>query len=1803
MADEELPIPDSDMPLPEGGPSAPTAVAPQQSAGQNVISVNIEDEMRQSYLDYAMSTIIARALPDVRDGLKPVQRRILMAMSDLNLTPGAQHRKSAKIAGDTSGNYHPHGEAVVYPTMVRMAQPFSLRYPLVDGQGNFGCFTGDTKIKLLDGTEKSFAELAALPKGEVFHVYSVDAAGRIVVGKGRYSRITRRDAALLEVTLDSGERLRCTPDHRFLLRDGTYKQAQHLTVEDSLMPGYFDTAPVKAGMNEYLRVQQPSTGQYEFVHCLADDYNKQQGLARPMQGAFVRHHSNFSRWDNRPSNIERMGFLEHLHLHAAHTKELWQDAAFRETQRQGVQRYYDQTPQAREQRRERMTRQNKDEAFRAANGQRASAGLKRRFAADATLAAAISERMAALWQDPDYREKMSFALSGVEKRTLSPKEKERVAQVISEKSRAMWGDEAKRTEIVQAISQAMASPEVRARVSAGVRQVWQNPAHRAKYGDNHFSQMAQTLWADPAAREQHSEKIACQRQDTAFVEAQKAGVRRSNARRLLGNPHMMTELAAKASAALTEKWQDPTHRQQVMRQRIAKYGSLLIAQVGRDNVTPEAYEANRNANWMPKLATALRYYSSFDELVASAQTYNHKILSLRWLDETADVYDITVDEHHNFLLASGVFVHNSIDGDPPAAMRYCVTADTLVVTGNGLVPMGDISQDGGEDIQARVLSHGGVTHTASKWFDSGVHPTLHVQTRHGYQVTGTDNHPLLTCRADDRGRPSFHWKTLGELAAGDVLVVDRSEKLWPEHPVALSPLHPTLPPKSRTQRHALPATLDSDLAFLLGALTAEGTVRDTCIDTNTHDGAYAEMFQAAWARVFPTCRLHVFERQATGYGKKPFLQMQVVSQHVIAFLRALGLNGKSGQRSIPPAVLRSSQAVAAAFLRGLYEGDGAVEQSGQSLLRVSLCSNSERLLTETQTLLLRFGITSSRFRDSKRGMGRLCLVGQDNLHRFAGKIGFASPAKREALFHVLVAQSGRALPQKDSIPLIAAYVRARAGRHREWLAKNNFDRPERFALALPCLREAMQDAADSQMLAFLAQANYLYDPVTEISEAGRQRVYSVRVDSDCHSFVANGFVNHNTEARMSPFATEMLQDLDRDTVDWTDNYDQTRQEPTVLPGKFPNFLCNGGSGIAVGMATNVPPHNLGEIVDGLMHLLDHPDATPEDMLTFVKGPDFPTAGLILGTKAIRQAYATGRGSVIMQARTTIETEGGRNTIVITELPYQVIKARLIEQIADLVKQKKLEGIADLNDYSDRTGMRVVVTLKKDAYPKKVLNYLLKHTPLRTTFGVNMLALVTGQPRILDLPQALNFFLDHRREVVTRRTLFELNKAKERAHILEGLLIALDFLDEIIALIRASRTAEAARGQMIERFALSVRQADAILAMQLRALTGLEREKTENDYKELLKQIAFYEDILSNPARVAQIIKQELRALKDKYGDERRTRIVPMEAEEIGDEDLIPEEEMIVTITRDGYIKRVPRETFPDQKRGGKGRIGARPKEDDQLEHMFVATTHHFILFFTDRGRVYRLKAYEVPQTSRTAVGTAIINLINVQPGERITATVPMKDYKDAEGFLLFATECGEVKRTKLAEFANLRNNGLIVFDIEENDALRWVAHTTGKNEVVLVTRKGMSIRFGEDAVPPRGRAAGGVRGIRLSEERDDRIVGMSIVQDDKELLVISAKGISKRTPFSEYRVTNRGGVGIKTMNLGDKTGDVVDALAVDKDDRLLIMTDKGITIRLRVDDIRSSGRSTQGVRAINLAEDDMVSSVERMLAEKEPVDA
>ena len=688
-----------------------------------------------------------------------------------------------------------------------------------------------------------------------------------------------------------------------------------------------------------------------------------------------------------------------------------------------------------------------------------------------------------------------------------------------------------------------------------------------------------------------------------------------------------------------------------------------------------------------------------------------------------------------------------------------------------------------------------------------------------------------------------------------------------------------------------------------------------------------------------------------------------------------------------------------------------------------------------------------------------------------------------------------------------------------------------------------------------------------------------------------------TEMRMSPYAMEMLEDLDKDTVNWQPNYDQTTNEPLVLPGKFPNLLCNGGAGIAVGMATNIPPHNLREVVDATIHLIDHPEATVEDLMKYVQGPDFPTAGLILGTKGIRSAYETGRGQITMQAQLGIEPqESGKSEIVITELPFQVNKQRLIEHIAELVKTKKIDGISNLNDYSDRTGMRVVVEIRRDAHPRRVLNYLLKHTALRTNFGVIMLALVDGTPRILNLVQIIQAYIDHRKEIVVRRTRFELEKAKARAHILEGLRIALQYLDEIIKIIRESRTTEIARTTMMSRFGLSQVQAEAILNMLLRQLTGLEREKIENEYRELLKHIAYLEDILSNPQRVLEIIKQELKTLADKLGDDRRTRIIPLEAEEIGDEDTIPEEDTIVTITRDGYIKRVPMDTYRSQRRGGKGIIAANTKEEDKLEHIFIATTHHYILFFTDKGRVYRLKAYEVPQTSRQAMGTAVINLIQIEPGESITAIVPVKEL-GGEGYLVMATILGEVKRTAISDFHYLRVNGLRAFDLEEGDELRWVRLTDGNDNVVMVSRKGMSIRFSEKNLRIASRASGGVRGISLRP--GDYVVSMDVCRDDAEVLVVTEKGLGKRTPVKDYRMQTRGGKGIKTVNITEKNGEVVSSHIVCADDRALIITKNGIAIRFNLSEVRCCGRSTQGVRLINLGDKDGVASVAIVCKEDE----
>ncbi|MBA3945149.1 MAG: DNA gyrase subunit A [Herpetosiphonaceae bacterium] len=1311
--------------------------------------VSIIEEMRTAYLDYAMSVIVSRALPDVRDGLKPVQRRIMYGMWDMGVRHNTAHKKCARIVGDVLGKMHPHGDSSVYEALVRMAQEWNMREPLVDGQGNFGCFIGDTKIKLLDGTERSFAELAQLPRDEIFYVYSMDPQGRVVVGEGRYSRITRRGAQLVELTFDDGSKVRCTPEHRFMLRNGEWKEAQYLTIDDSLMAGYFDTKPLDAKTNDYLRVLQPTTGEYEFVHRLADEYNDAHGRNQSIKRPFVRHHKNFNRFDNRPTNIERMNWLEHLHLHMDQIQALWQQDEFRAAQRAGVQQYYAEHPEVVEERRHRMVTQNQSAAFRDANGKRVAQSLRERHAAHPELAQKQGEMLRQLWQDPDYRAKMSRVLRGSHTRPLTPTEKARVSRIIDEKSRAMWQDETMRAEIKRTIIAALSSPEVRARISENSRQLWQNPEYRAKYAPDHHRKMAQKLWADPATREQHRAKIAQQWQDPTFRAAHLEGRKHDYARRVAENPRVMTELAQKSATSLRQKWSDGDYSRQVMRTKIAGYVARLLAECNREDITTAVYDARRNANWIPNSQKALSYFNSFDELLDVAAVHNHRVVDVQRLDERVDVYDITVDEHHNFMLANGCIVHNSIDGDAAAAYRY-------------------------------------------------------------------------------------------------------------------------------------------------------------------------------------------------------------------------------------------------------------------------------------------------------------------------------------------------------------------------------------------------------------------------------------------------------TEARLSAIAEELLFDIDKNTVDFVPNFDGSYMQPSVLPAKIPNLLLNGAAGIAVGMATNIPPHNLNELCDGITLLIDKPEATVEELMALIPGPDFPTGGTILGNEGIVSGYSTGRGHIIIRAKAHIEEAArGAFHIVLTELPYQVNKARLQERIAELVKEKKIDGIRDVRDESDRTGIRLVVILKQDAQPKKVLNQLFKFTSMQVTFGVNMLALVDGNhPRVLTLKQALKHYIEYRETVIRRRTEFELARARARAHILEGLKIAIDNLDEIIRTIRESRTRDSARNNLQHGFRLSELQANAILEMQLGRLASMERKRIEDEYREVTKLIGELEAILESEQRVMGIIKQDMVYLKEKYGSARRTRIAAEATGDISAEDLIPDIQVLVTVTDRGYIKRLPADTYRPQHRGGKGIKGMATREADVVEHMVTCRSLDDLLFFTDRGKVYQLKAHEVPDASRTAKGLPLVNLISLEPGEQITSILNVPDFTQGE-FLVMATVKGKIKRTILSEYSSVRSNGLIAIGLEPGDELRWVRPSTGDEDILLTSCMGQTIRFEQSEVRAMGRPASGVQGMNIRE--DDRLVSMDLVEDGSALLVVTTKGFGKRTALNDYPVKGRAGMGVITIKLRD--GDQIAAAQVVKPtDVLTLISKQGIVLKTHIASISQLGRSTQGVTIMHLGPKDAVAT-------------
>lgn len=687
-----------------------------------------------------------------------------------------------------------------------------------------------------------------------------------------------------------------------------------------------------------------------------------------------------------------------------------------------------------------------------------------------------------------------------------------------------------------------------------------------------------------------------------------------------------------------------------------------------------------------------------------------------------------------------------------------------------------------------------------------------------------------------------------------------------------------------------------------------------------------------------------------------------------------------------------------------------------------------------------------------------------------------------------------------------------------------------------------------------------------------------------------------TEARLSKISMELTSDINKDTVDFVPNFDETEKEPTVLPARFPNLLVNGTSGIAVGMATNIPPHNLREVIGAVVKIIDNQvdydrDTDIEEILEIIKGPDFPTGATILGTSGINEAYRTGRGKIRVRAVADIETlPNGKSEIIVTELPYMVNKARLIEKIAEMVRDKKIDGITNLSDQSNREGMRVCIELRRDVNAKVILNRLYKHTQMQDTFGVNMLALVNNEPKVLNILEMLNYYLRHQEEVVTRRCKYELNKAEERAHILKGLLIALDHIDEVIRIIRGSRTTQIAKEGLIQAFELSDVQAQAIVDMRLRALTGLEREKLEDEYAQLEKRIEELNAILADRKLLLGVIRKEIMEISDKYGDDRRTTI-GFNDYDFTTEDLIPRQNVVITMTKLGYIKRMSMDTFKSQRRGGKGIKGMQTIDEDYIEELFMTTTHHFIMFFTNTGRVYRLKAYEIPEASRTARGTAIINLIQLMPGEKITALIPIRHYEE-NNYLFMATRKGIVKKTPIRDYANVRKTGLAAISLRDDDELIEVKNTDGKKDIILVTKFGQCIRFSESDVRGTGRVSMGVRGMNL--EDNDEVVGMQMTTQGDYLLIVSENGMGKRTLMTEFTSQNRGGKGVKCYKITEKTGYVVGVKAVNEDNEIMIINTNGIVIRIECKDISIIGRITSGVKLINLSDEDTVASIAKV---------
>ncbi|AVT30992.1 DNA gyrase subunit A [Plantactinospora sp. BC1] len=949
-------------------------------------------------------------------------------------------------------------------------------------------------------------------------------------------------------------------------------------------------------------------------------------------------------------------------------------------------------------------------------------------------------------------------------------------------------------------------------------------------------------------------------------------------------------------------------------------------------------------------------------------------------------------------------------------------------------------------------------------------------------------------------------------------------------------------------------------------------------------------------------------------GDRVVLQRTVpdeIGYPTLEHVEAAVLGARSAAKFVPEFVWQGPAAVKRAFLQALFEGDGSSSLLPRNTIQISYSTRSERLAREVQQLLLEFGVVSRQCRYDN-GEIKVVVTNRRDARLFAQHVGFLGRKQAKLESELAGVPANSTALSSDHVPYVGEFIRehgAQGRTERDWLRRHNVDRIERWEQDRGEILARVTEREVRDVVEPLVDGRFYYAEVAEVADAGVRPVYSLRVETEDHSFVSDGFVSHNTECKLDPLAMEMLRDIDEDTVDFQDNYDGRAKEPTILPSRIPNLLVNGSEGIAVGMATKIPPHNLREIAAAVQWCLENPEAdeatTLDELIGIVKGPDFPTHGLIVGTTPIQDAYRTGRGSIRMRAVVEVEEDKkGRTSLVVTELPYQVNPDNLAERIAELIKEGKLAGIADIRDESSgRTGMRIVLVLKRDAVAKVVLNNLYKHTQLQETFGANMLALVDGVPRTLNLAQFIRHYVDHQIDVIRRRTAYRLRKAEERAHILRGLVKALDALDEVIALIRRSPTVEEARQGLIQLLDIDEVQATAILDMQLRRLAALERQKIIDELAKIELEIADLKDILAKPERQRKIVSEELGEIVAKWGDERRTKIVPFEGE-VSMEDLIAREDVVVTITRTGYAKRTKVDLYRSQRRGGKGVSGATLRQDDIVSNFFVCSTHDWMLFFTNKGRVYRAKAYELPEASRVARGQHVANLLAFQPDEQIAQVIEIPDYQVAP-YLVLATRNGLVKKTRLEEFDSNRSGGIIAINLRDEDELVGAALAGPGDDLLLVSKKAQAIRFNatDEALRPMGRATSGVIGMRFTD--DDVLLAMEVVREgmDLDVLVATNGGYAKRTPIEEYPVQGRGGKGVLTAKITERRGGLVGAVVISPDDELFAITSNGGVIRTPVKPVRRTrDRNTMGVKLMDLPDGVTIVAIARNADEPDEQD-